>query len=804
MKRAGVANGFAFARLVRVLARLVLALCAFGSFAAQAQLIDRIDVVPAANGQAEIIVRFTVNVLFQRSTAPGPGRELRVFLRAGGIDGALQQRDREVRRSDQSPLVPRFTVSYPESDSSLMLLFDAATPFSARQGPDARSVSILVPVRPSAGPVEGQAALKPPASALPAEPQGTVRPKEVEPRIPRNVEEERARNAAAGTPGAAQPPGGAERSTLGPVPLAQVESVAAQQLSNARAALDRNDPAAAIVFLNNLLDLPSNASSAAAQELAGLARERSGDIAKARGEYELYLRLYPQGEAAARVRARVAALEGVQAVAATSAIAAAQAGLTQSTPWQISGGISQNYYTGKSHIEILTPPPPGFLAFTQQNLTTTDQHALITNLDLNARKRSETGVDHRFVFRDTYSANFLPNQKDTERLSTAYYEIGDRAAGYQGRVGRQSGSFAVLGQFDGIYAGYQVRPDIRINAAAGVPVEYTASTSPIFQLIRTIKSGSELAPVTPLPYNRDFWAASIEYQAKPEQVGGNVYFVQQRAEGYVDRQAIGMEARYFDARRSGFMLLDYDVAIRGLNIATFQGNMQFGTATNVYFLADHRKSPFLQLTNALSAATSPTTSLPATNVTEALLNTGLSLSELRNWARDLAAESNLVSAGVTHPLSQRWQIGGDVNMSRLSSSRGAGAVPAQAGTEPTRSYSGQLIGNSVLFQNDSAVANLNIVHAPTLRAKNLSLNHVSTWLSKLRIDLALRYYTQVDSLNTTLKRISPTMRVNYRWLNNLSFEAEAGMEKSQQKDASGGTTDSDRQYFYLGYRWDFQ
>jgi hypothetical protein len=46
--------------------------------------------------------------------------------------------------------------------------------------------------------------------------------------------------------------------------------------------------------------------------------------------------------------------------------------------------------------------------------------------------------------------------------------------------------------------------------------------------------------------------------------------------------------------------------------------------------------------------------------------------------------------------------------------------------------------------------------------------------------------------------------VNYRWLNNLSFEAEAGMEKSQQKDASGGTTDSDRQYFYLGYRWDFQ
>jgi hypothetical protein len=785
----------------RLLALFALSVGILLSFPARAQVIDRIDINQVSNGQVEILVRFNVNVIFQRATSTGPGRELRVFLRLGGLEGAPQQRDREVRRSDQSALAPRFVVSYPEADNSLLLQFDADTAFNARQGPDARSISVLLPARPAAS-QPNEPALRPPASTVQPDLPPVVRPKVVEPRIPRNVDEERARGAPATPPIGDQ--SAVARQPMEPVPLAKVEEVAAQQLANARAAIARNDPAAAIVFLNNLLDLPANASSAAAQELAGLARERNGDIAKARAEYELYLRLYPTGEAVERIKARIAVLGTAQAASAAVAATAAQTGLTQSTPWQITGGISQNYYTGKSHIEILTPPPPGFLAFTQQNLTTTDQHALITNIDVNARKRSETGVDHRFVFRDTYSANFLPNQKDTERLSTAYYEIGDRAVGYQGRIGRQSASFAILGQFDGIYASYQVKPDIRVNAAAGVPVEYTASTSPIFQLLRAFKSDAQLAPITPLPFNRSFWAANVEYQAKPEQVGGNVYFVQQYAEGYVDRQAIGLEARYFDARRSGFMLLDYDVAIRGLNIATFQGNMILGTATNVYFLADHRKSPFLQLTSALSAAVSPVTSFPATNVTEALLNTGLSVSDLRNWAKDLAAESNLVSAGVTHPLSQRWQIGADVNMSRLSSSRGAGATPAQPGTEPTRSYSGQLIGNSILFQNDSAVANLNIVHAPTLRAKNLSLNHVSTWLSKLRVDLALRYYTQVDMLNTTLKRISPTLRVNYRWLNNLSFEAEAGMEKSQQKDASGGTTDSDRQYFYLGYRWDFQ
>jgi hypothetical protein len=31
-----------------------------------------------------------------------------------------------------------------------------------------------------------------------------------------------------------------------------------------------------------------------------------------------------------------------------------------------------------------------------------------------------------------------------------------------------------------------------------------------------------------------------------------------------------------------------------------------------------------------------------------------------------------------------------------------------------------------------------------------------------------------------------------------------GMEKAKQEDGNGGTTTSDRQYIYLGYRWDFQ
>ena len=45
-----------------------------------------------------------------------------------------------------------------------------------------------------------------------------------------------------------------------------------------------------------------------AQELIGVARERAGDIEQARKEYELYLKLFPNGEGATRVRQRLASL----------------------------------------------------------------------------------------------------------------------------------------------------------------------------------------------------------------------------------------------------------------------------------------------------------------------------------------------------------------------------------------------------------------------------------------------------------------------------------------------------------------
>ena len=63
---------------------------------------------------------------------------------------------------------------------------------------------------------------------------------------------------------------------------------------------------------NNVLKLPPNKYSAYAQVWIGIAREKSGQIAKAKLEYELYLKLYPDGADAGWVKARLSKLKAIQ------------------------------------------------------------------------------------------------------------------------------------------------------------------------------------------------------------------------------------------------------------------------------------------------------------------------------------------------------------------------------------------------------------------------------------------------------------------------------------------------------------
>ena len=170
----------------------------------------------------------------------------------------------------------------------------------------------------------------------------------------------------------------------------------------ARAALDAGSSAVAAERLNQVLMLPPNSHSQDAQELVGLARERAGETAKARAEYELYLRLFPDGEGAARVRGRLAALGTPDSPVAPRP--------DRAPVRAVSGTFSQYYYGGRTKVETAFNTPT---TVDRSSFSATDQSSLVTNLDLTLRNRTESS-DNRFVLRDTNSMSFLSSQNSSK------------------------------------------------------------------------------------------------------------------------------------------------------------------------------------------------------------------------------------------------------------------------------------------------------------------------------------------------------------------------------------------------------
>ena len=560
----------------------------------------------------------------------------------------------------------------------------------------------------------------------------------------------------------------APRSAKAALPLTEVrgdvDNQASDLMERSRAALTRGDNASAIQLLDQLLQLPPNRYSQDAQELIGLAHERNGEIAEAKREYALCLKLYPDWPGAERVRQRLADLEAAPTTKTLKAIKKPEVSITTAY-----GSLSQYYYRGNSRVETTETPlvgPP----LTQPALTALDQSALITNIDLTGRFRSGE-YDNRVVVRDNYTLNFLENTENVNRLYAAYAEVRNKLHDYSGRLGRQPGnSGGVLGRFDGISLGYGVLPKWRINVVAGEPVEFN-----------------------PINSDKQFWGTSLDAGTFAEHWNGSAYYINQTVDGIVDRQAVGAELRYFDPRSSMLSLVDYDLSYGALNIALLQGTLQVGSKTNLNLLIDHRKAPVLQTSNAVIGETD-------TSIRSQLLT--LTEDQLRAQAEARTPTADLIMIGATHNFSPTWQLGGDIKRYNISGTPASGALPASPGTGNVYVYTLQGIGTGLLTKRDVSVLSLSYLTSDTYDGESIAFNNRTLFQEKWTFDLSLVYYQQRDNLGTDLTRFTPIVRLGYRWRDKVTFEIEAGMEKGQTT-SSTSTEDTTRNFYMLGYRWDF-
>jgi hypothetical protein len=729
------------------------------------KILDKVEVVQGKN-ETEIHIEFLTQVRYLRHAPSNiETSRVQIFLEFPQFTKETLSDQREFRNSPKTNLVPSFNVNYPEQNfNSIGVRFKTPIKFTITPDNSGRGIVIHVPNDKSEVVAESVAE-SPIAPVVDHGPQGEI--------LTRSAD-------------------------------MSDNDYAAKLMAEARASRGVGDYPKAVQLLNVLLGLPGNTYSQDAQELIANSREKMGEMTKAKAEYETYLKLYPEGEGATRVRQRLTALEGSSKFSSAD-VAKTKKPIRDIHENTVYGSWNQYYYDAHSH----NYPGSG------KNTGSHDQSQLVSALDLTARFR-QNEWDSRIVVRDTQTMDFLPNKADRNRLQVAYVEVQNKESDFMTRIGRQNGnSGGVLGRFDGGLFRYGLSPKFKLNFVTGALDEYNVD------------------------YKRHFYGINLDIGPIGEKWNGNAFFIEQRVDDLIDRRGVGGELRYFDMGKSIYSMVDYDTYFNRLNTAMLQGNWQPAEGTSYNILMETRKSPVLQMINALfDPAFQNQTFYPSapTSLRQALQigstigapNT-LTVSGLRDYAINQTLDTSLFLVGATRQMTPRWQLGGDVQVSRVTGSAGAsnGAIAlaekaaADNGTflsdldrqnlrnsfagGNTYTYHVQAVGLNTLFKDDTSIISVSYVDGPTSRVQSLVLTNVMVPRDKWRLDSSVKMLRIESDPASVQYVVGPTIRASYRLNEKATLEAEVGVEVTNENSSDSfnpGHTRTFRDFSFIGYRLD--
>ena len=430
-----------------------------------------------------------------------------------------------------------------------------------------------------------------------------------------------------------------------------------QLMASGREALTSGDLDQAIRVFTKVVSLPENANSRDAKELLGVARERRGQLAHAKAEYEEYLKWYPGTEGSQRVRQRLDAM-----LTASSKLperpGSGGATATRASTLELFGGASTQYRR-----EVLDSDATG--AFVTDS-------SLFTDLSVSSRARSDNFI-WRGLAAGSYRADFAAGMDENDtRISALFLDVGQRSGPYAATFGRQPGNTAgVTSRFDGVRLSRRLAEQWRVTARGGFPVEIQNSDH--------------------VETDRYLYGLSIDGEDLGGHVDTQLFVIQQQADGMLDRNGVGFELRYADDALFVASYADYDLYFGDLNTALLSGNWQIGPSTSATLFIDYRNSPILTSWNAIQGQ-------PVENLDE--LRDLYSESQIKQLARDRTPRSTLASLGGSQQLSDRLQLALDVSASYLSDTPASGGVDAMESTGWEFSYYPQLVVSSLFTNGD--------------------------------------------------------------------------------------------------------
>ena len=524
-----------------------------------------------------------------------------------------------------------------------------------------------------------------------------------------------------------------------------------------QAMLDKNYRGAIRLF-TRILQLGGGKYKKIAKELLGVARERNNQFAHAKFEYQEYLKLYPEGEDAERVKQR---LLGLLTAASRPKEKLKETDRAEKEPqWDTFGSIFQFYRYQRSATDT-TP------------VIETD-NSLTSDFIYTGRKRG-FDFNQRFSIGGSHRADFINSDKSDGRIHTFYYDISKRDDSYGGRIGRQShSSDGVYGRFDGLILHKRIGSHNKLNFLLGSPVELSVKDA-----VNT---------------DRIFYGMSMDFEKLFADIDSKIYIIEQTNEEFTDRRAIGSQFKYIDDNSSYFATLDYDILYSELNQFTFIATWRNKANSSLNIIADHRKSPFLTTNNALIGQT-------VSKLSQLKANLGLTDDEVQQIAIDRTSDYSALTISASTYLSKDYQLNADLTASKFGATNASAGVPATPSTDTEYFFNTTLVVSNFLTQSDTTIFGLRYTEATTSDILQFNISSNINFGKKWRVNP--RLITDIrDNINgssrTTYK---PKMIIHYRPSRSIKYEFEMGYEEANTKNT---LSESETHLFaFIGYIYDF-
>ncbi|QGM96662.1 tetratricopeptide repeat protein [Methylocystis parvus] len=549
-------------------------------------------------------------------------------------------------------------------------------------------------------------------------------------------------------------------------------------LEKAREFIRAKHYAQAVSLLEQSLAGGSSIPPAEILELFGEALAKAGRYQQARLAMQDYMRFYPKGDGAARVKMRLGALPPETApppmLATKSASNPGDTTNPDDVAWSMNGSLSSYFirddsYNAVKDISIAPNPsadPDAHRLHQNTFLTTFDQLIFIKHPYAKTKIKISGMDEHRMRPGEVVS--------DQYGLSQAYVETVFDALDLSVRIGRQTrNAGGVLGRFDGALVSWRMSQMLRLNAVAG--------SANISRFDAPLKDG------------RFFAGGSVDLRLTPN-LDVSLFAIQQNMRTLLDRRAVGGEFRYFNKNLSVLGMVDYDIHFNRFNAGTISSSYTFEDGSVVAGSFDRRRVPYLASFNALQGQ-------PFLTLYDMLKFR--SQDEVRRFAIDRTPYFQSAMMSYTRPLTDKLSINFDATTTYVSGTLPSGGVD---GSKPLgREYyvSGQLIANDIFAPGDLYTGALRFARLADSYVYFIDLDARFPLTEQFRVSPRLRLGYREDR-NAPLQEttILPSLLLDYFVTRNLAIEAELATKWIDT--AAGNFRGQTRDLFFtLGVRSDF-